>query len=107
MAPMGSQVEIPSDYPPLGMEVGLVERFVRLGGKRVLEIGCGDGRLTLQYAHMAKKVVAIEAERSLVADARRFAREDGLTNVTFHAGSAERMRFGGGAFDIALFSWSL
>lgn len=104
---MARAVEIPSDYPPLGMEVDLVQRFVRLTGKRVLEIGCGDGRLTLQYAHMAKKVVAVEAERSLVDDARRFAREDGLTNVTFRAGRAERMRFGGGAFDIALFSWSL
>ena len=104
---MSGAVEIPSDYPPLGMEIDLIQRFVRLTGKRVLEIGCGDGRLTLQYAHMAKKVVAVEAERSLVADARRFAREDGFTNVTFHARRAERMRFGGGAFDIALFSWSL
>jgi ubiquinone/menaquinone biosynthesis C-methylase UbiE len=89
------------------MEVGLIQRFVDLRGKRVLEIGCGDGRLTRQYAALAESVVAIEPEAELIRDARRLAAEAKIANVSFRVGSAERVRFGGGAFDIALFSWSL
>ncbi len=39
-----------SAYPPDGMEIRLIERFTTLRGQRILEVGCGDGRLTFQYA---------------------------------------------------------
>jgi len=89
------------------MEVRLFERFVDLAGRRILEIGCGNGRLTVQYGGKAAEVVAVEPDRVAIAAARRAAAAEGLTNVTFRVGGAERVRFGGGAFDIALFSWSL
>ena len=104
---MGRWVELPSDYPPPGMELRLIRRFVDPAGKRVLEIGSGDGRLTREYARLAKEVVAIEQDRAGVAIARREFADDGITNVSFRVGSAERVRLGGGAFDLALFSWSL
>ena len=104
---MGRSVELPSDYPPPGMELRLIRRFVDPAGKRVLEIGSGDGRLTREYARLAKEVVAIEQDRAGVAIARREFADDGITNVSFRVGSAERVRLGGGAFDLALFSWSL
>jgi len=100
-------VELPSDYPPPGMELRLIRRFVDPAGKRVLEIGSGDGRLTREYARLAKEVVAIEQDRTGVAIARQDFAVEGVTNVAFRTGSAERVRLGGGAFDIALFSWSL
>jgi ubiquinone/menaquinone biosynthesis C-methylase UbiE len=96
-----------SDYPPEAMEVRIIERFVSLRGERILEIGCGDGRLTRQIAPLARSVHAIDPDPARVVAARRSAAQDGLTNVTFRVGTAERLRFGGGAFDIALFSWSL
>jgi hypothetical protein len=49
-----------SDYPPLGMEVRLIQRFVSLKGRRILELGCGDGRLTREVAPLASTVVAVE-----------------------------------------------
>ena len=104
---MPSAIELPSDYPPAGAEVRLIERFVKLEGRRILEIGCGDGRLTRQYARLASTVVAIEPDRARIREARRAAAAEGLTNVLFRVGTAERLRLGGGQFDIVLFSWSL
>ena len=104
---MARRVELPSDYPPPGMELRLIRRFVDPEAKRVLEIGSGDGRLTREYARLAAKVVAIEPDRGGVAIARRDFAAEGIANVSFLVGSVEGRRLGGGPFDIALFSWSL
>jgi ubiquinone/menaquinone biosynthesis C-methylase UbiE len=89
------------------MEVRLIERYVGLKGRRILEIGCGDGRLTRQFAPLASSVVAIEPDSANVALARRLAESEGISNVSFRVGSAERLRLGGDPFEVALFSWSL
>ncbi len=104
---MSKAVELPSDYPPPGMEIRLIQRFVELKGRRVLEIGSGDGRLTREYAPSASSVVATELDAAKIAVARRVTAATGISNVSFRVGAAERLRLGGEPFDIALFSWSL
>ena len=96
-----------SAYPAAGFEVRLIERFVSLAGKRVLEIGCGDGRLTLQYAPIASSVMAIDPDRPSIEEAADQQAASGVRNVDFHVGSIERLAERGPAFDVALFSWSL
>jgi len=96
-----------SDYPPPGMEVRIIESYVDLQGRRILEIGCGDGRLTRQIARVASSVVAIEPDAMKIATARRLAVSEGIKNVSFRVGSAQRFRLGGDQFEVALFSWSL
>jgi ubiquinone/menaquinone biosynthesis C-methylase UbiE len=104
---MTSRIEVPSDYPAPGVEVALMQQFVDFSGRYVLEIACGDGRLTRDYAGAASSVVAVEPDSAKVRLARRMAAAEGLSNVSFRVGAAERMRLSGGPFDIALFSWSL
>lgn len=41
--------------------------LVNFSGKRVLEVGCGDGRLTWRYADLAAHVTAIDPITSQVA----------------------------------------
>jgi ubiquinone/menaquinone biosynthesis C-methylase UbiE len=96
-----------SAYPPDGMEVRLIERFTTLKGRRILEVGCGDGRLTFQYAPTAGEVLAIDPDRASIEDAldERFAL--GVSNVDFRVGSIEHLPARGAPFDVALFSWSL
>jgi len=89
------------------MEMRLIQRFVELNGRRILELGCGEGRLTRQLAPLASTVVAVEPDPAKIALARRTATSEGIRNVSFRVGSAERLRVGGAPFDIALFSWSL
>ena len=89
------------------MEVRLIERFVPLSGRRILELGCGDGRLTRQIAPIASTIVAIEPDPARIAAARRMAASDGINNVSFRVGTAERPHRSGGPYEVALFSWSL
>ncbi len=56
-----------------------------LAGQRILEIGCGDGRLTWRYASQAAQVVAIDPNSDLVARARENLPFDLKDRVTFNA----------------------
>jgi 2-polyprenyl-3-methyl-5-hydroxy-6-metoxy-1,4-benzoquinol methylase len=94
-------------YPAAGIEVGLIQRFVPLGRRRVLEIGCGDGRLTMQLARLAASVVAIDPDREALGEAQAAAKQQGIRNVQFFYGAAEAVRRVGAPFDVAVFSWSL
>lgn len=78
-----------------------------LRGKRVLDLGCGDGRLALGAAPYAKSVVGLDIEADLIESARRRAREAGLRNVRFEVGAGQSLPFADGSFDLVLFSWTL
>jgi 2-polyprenyl-3-methyl-5-hydroxy-6-metoxy-1,4-benzoquinol methylase len=96
-----------SAYPPDGFELRLIERFVSLRDKRVLEIGCGDGRLTFQYAPRASSVLAIEPDPASVEEAVLQQNRRRLPHVRFRNQAIERLPVRGAPFDVALFSWSL
>lgn len=89
------------------MEVRLIERFTSLRRKHVLEIGCGDGRLTLQYAPLAASVLAIDPDSASIAEARWQQARLGVRHVDFGVGAIEQLTDRGAPFDVALFSWSL
>ncbi len=93
-------------YPPAGLELRLIERYVRIAGRDVLEIGCGDGRLTFQYAARARRVVALDPNTDETERARAEARRRGVRNVRFLTRAAQG-RLPGRPFDVALFTWSL
>ncbi len=69
----------------------------------MLEIGCGDGRLTRKYLERARRVVSIDLPRAL-PEAGSQAKLDAVDVV---AGSALALPFQDGCFDCALFSLSL
>jgi 2-polyprenyl-3-methyl-5-hydroxy-6-metoxy-1,4-benzoquinol methylase len=106
MRRVGAPLEL-SAYPPDGMEIRLIERFVRLRGKRILEVGCGDGRLTAQLAPLASDVLAFDPDRASVEEAAWQAEAGGIRNVDFVIGSVEHLPERGRPFDVALFGWSL
>jgi protein-L-isoaspartate O-methyltransferase len=93
-------------YPDPRHEIRLIERHATLAGRDVLEVGCGNGRLTLEYAGRAGRVVAIEPNRDLIREARARARSRGIENARFLARPAQT-GIRGGPFDVVLFSWSL
>jgi len=78
-----------------------------LRGKRVLDVGCGDGRLALGAAALAASVVGVDPDPDAIAGARAQARAHGLRNVRFRVGAAQDLRFPSGAFDVVIFSWVL
>ena len=46
------------------LELDTVRELVDAAGKRVLEIGCGDGRFTFLYAHDAAYVLGVDPQRA-------------------------------------------
>ena len=80
-------------------------RLVR--GKRVLDLGCGDGRLALGVAPLAKEVTGMDPDAELIADAVGRAREAGLRNAHFEVGAGQSLPFSDGAFEVVILSWTL
>jgi SAM-dependent methyltransferase len=83
--------------------------LVDLDGRRVLEIGSGDGRLTWRYADRAAHVTAVEPFAAAVARAKEnvppeLSRRVVQRRAAFDEFAAENAA---SSFDVAIFSWSL
>ena len=76
-------------------------------GKRVLDLGCGDGRLALGVAPFAASVVGLDPDQDLIADATARARAAGLSNTRFVVGAGQELPFADGSFDVVISSWAL
>ncbi|HEU0292186.1 MAG TPA: class I SAM-dependent methyltransferase [Anaerolineales bacterium] len=78
-------------------------------GKNVLEIGCGDGRLTWRYADNAAHVTAIEPSAEQVAAARANMPNTLQGRVEFHAVGLEDFAADSkpSIFDLVILSYSL
>ena len=78
-----------------------------VAGKRVLDLGCGDGRLAIGVAKHARDVVGLDPYPELIRSARSRAADLGLRNVRFGVGSAQRLPFDDASFDVVILSWTL
>jgi magnesium-protoporphyrin O-methyltransferase len=76
-------------------------------GARVLEVGCGDGRLTVPVGQRAASVLAFDPDDEAVEAAKEELPAELAARVTFEAASATAIEVPRAEFDIVLFSWSL
>jgi 2-polyprenyl-3-methyl-5-hydroxy-6-metoxy-1,4-benzoquinol methylase len=94
---------------PHNEEAAILLTLADFRGKRVLEVGCGDGRLTWAYAALAADVVGIDPEAERIAAADVAAPPELRDRLRFLASGIEA--FAGSSadsqFDIIVFSWSL
>jgi 2-polyprenyl-3-methyl-5-hydroxy-6-metoxy-1,4-benzoquinol methylase len=81
----------------------LAESF---SGKHVLEIGCGDGRLTWLYADQAAHVTALDPDGDDIAVAIKSLPPRLRDRVEFWAGTIQEFETTT-RFDLAILSWSL
>jgi len=90
-----------------GAHLAALERLGGFRGRRVLEIGCGDGRLTRGIVAEASWVLAFDPNALEVeAAARSLDAEVSQGRVMFAVGALEELELPRGLFEIALFSWS-
>jgi 2-polyprenyl-3-methyl-5-hydroxy-6-metoxy-1,4-benzoquinol methylase len=78
-------------------------------GRSVLEIGCGDGRLTWRYADKAAYVTAIDPFEGSITRAKENTPDNLKSRVEFRHSAFEDFATANApsSFDIAILSWSL
>jgi ubiquinone/menaquinone biosynthesis C-methylase UbiE len=92
---------------PEGTHVAAVLRTADFRGCRVLEVGCGDGRLTWGIAPLAASVLAFDPAEESVDTARRACPAALRDKVRFEVAQAEEINVPPHSVDLVFFSWSL
>jgi ubiquinone/menaquinone biosynthesis C-methylase UbiE len=92
---------------PEGAHLAALRRLGEFQGRRVLELGCGDGRLTVGLAAEAASVLAFDPDAEAVASARRTLPAQLAERVTYRVASGTEIELEPVSFDLAVFSWSL
>ena len=84
-----------------------LHEFADFTNKRVLEVGCGEGRLTWQYAKSTHTTIGIDPDTSALRIAK-IDRPSGLEHrVLFSCAASEYLPFSKETFDLAVLAWSL
>jgi 2-polyprenyl-6-hydroxyphenyl methylase / 3-demethylubiquinone-9 3-methyltransferase len=88
-------------------EVRALQHIPDWPGKRVIEIGCGSGRLTLRLAQLGANVYALDPNLEQIEIARTELPKKYSGRVHYDVGGAEHVARGSESFDLAVFSWVL
>jgi 2-polyprenyl-3-methyl-5-hydroxy-6-metoxy-1,4-benzoquinol methylase len=92
---------------PEGAHLAALRRLADFRGGRVLEMGCGEGRLTRGIAAEAASVLAFDPDAGRVAEAEADFPPELAARVAFRVAAAEEIEIERGSFELVVFSWSL
>ncbi len=92
---------------PEGVETKAIHDLVDFAGKDVVEVGCGDGRLTWRFADAAASVLAFDLDESVIATAREQTPAALRDRVTFRAADMASIDLEPAAYDVGMLSWSI
>jgi 16S rRNA A1518/A1519 N6-dimethyltransferase RsmA/KsgA/DIM1 with predicted DNA glycosylase/AP lyase activity len=96
---------MPIELDPEERELrALLELLPNLHCARVVEVGCGDGRLTRRYAEHAASVLAFDPDEAAIAAFRSDQLPD---RVEVRTDPIDRVNIPGSSADVVLLSWAL
>ena len=90
-----------------GTHLAAVLRAADFRGRRVLEVGGGEGRLTWGIAPLAASVLAFDPDAEYVETARAECPDELREKVRFEVASADGIEVARQSVDLVFFSWSL
>lgn len=85
--------------------VGVIRAWSSPAGRRVLDFGCGVGRVAIALAGEAQEILGLDLSVRMVAEARR--RTGARSNLRFEQGGAGRLPIGAGEVDLLIAADSL
>ena len=88
-------------------ELRALREMTQWRGKRVLEIGCGSGRLTRRLANLGAQVDALDPDKGLIATAVKELPARFSDRVRYKVGGSENLKYPNETYDIVIFAWSL
>ena len=92
---------------PEGAHLAALRRLGDFRNRRILELGCGDGRLTLGIAEEAASVLAFDPDADDVERARCSLPAELAERVAYQVASGKEIELEPVSFDLVVFSWSL
>ena len=98
---------MPIQKDPEGIEVKYLHQFIHFTHAHILEVGCGDGRMTWRYADAASRVIGIDPDAGLLSTAQATCSPALRHTTRFMQTSAEKLPFADMTFDHVLLAWSL
>jgi len=104
---VGENLSVARNLDPEGAHIAALRRLADFEALRVLEMGCGEGRLTAGIAADGGHVLAFDPDADSVLEARRSLPAELAERVVFRTASAQEIEIERGAFDLVVFSWSL
>jgi ubiquinone/menaquinone biosynthesis C-methylase UbiE len=87
-------------------ETKYLHKLVEFTNQRVLEIGCGEGRLTWQYAKETHSTVGIDLDADVLRVATIDRPSDLENRVYFSRAMSEQLPFSKETFNLAILAWS-
>jgi protein-L-isoaspartate O-methyltransferase len=88
-------------------EVRALRRAADWRDRRVLEIGCGAGRLTARLLSLGARVTALDPDAAQVRAARRRFAGRPASKVRVRVGKAQRLGDPDDSYDRVVFAWAL
>ena len=92
---------------PEGTEIAVIHELVDFSGKKVLEVGCGDGRMTRRYADRAALVLALDPNAEKIERAIDSTPEPLRSKVRFRVADIADAELAQQTFEVAILSHSL
>ena len=86
-------------------EIRALQSVAEWRGRRVLEIGCGEGRLTERLAGLGARIHAIDPDSASIRKARRRLAPRLPPRVRFAVGTADALEHYAESFDRVVYSW--
>lgn len=98
---------MPIALDPEQAETRAIHALVDFIGADVLEVGCGDGRLTWRFAEQTRTVLALDPAAPAIAAAQAGCPEPLRQKVIFQTADITTVELNPTAFDVVVLSWSL
>lgn len=88
-------------------DLQVVQDLCSLQGSRVLEVGCGDGRMTFGLADYCNSITGVDIDERFIGLAKGTLKAVNAKNIEFLTMDAQELVLSDESFDVVLFPWVL